>query len=172
MEFGSGGGYLLRELQAKEKIGIEINDFARKNAEMIGVLSVKNICDIPCEYADTIISTNVLEHVENPLGILRDLRDRLKEGGKAVFVVPNESCETEYTRSEINNHLYTWNCLNIGNLFKAAGYFVHSVSRIQEVWPPNYMEIAEEVSPIMFDTLAGLGGVACKENRCLIVAYK
>ena len=172
VEFGSGGGYLLRELRAKEKVGIEINDFARQNAEMLGVSSVKHICDIPCEYADTIISTNVLEHVENPLGILRDLHHRLKEGGKAVFVVPNESCETEYTRSEINNHLYTWNCLNIGNLFKAAGYFVHSVSRIQEVWPSNYIKIAEEVSPTMFDLLAELGGAACNESRCLIVAYK
>ena len=172
MEFGSGGGYLLKELHAKEKIGIEINDYARKNAEMLGVSSVKHICDVPRGYADVIISTNVLEHVENPLEILRELHSRLKEDGKAVFIVPNESCETEYTRSEINNHLYTWNCLNLGNLFKAAGYFVYSVGRMQEVWPSNYMKIAEEVSPAMFDTLAELGGAACNENRCLIVAYK
>lgn len=38
-----------------------------------------------------------------------------------------ESCETEYYRSELNNHLFTWNCLTLGNLFKAAGFFVLSV---------------------------------------------
>lgn len=45
---------------AKEKTGIEIND-----------------------YADVIISTSVLEHVENPFEILRELKDKLKDGGKA-----------------------------------------------------------------------------------------
>ena len=59
---------------------------------------------VPDGYADIIISTHTLEHVENPLGALRELRNKLKENGKAVFHVPNESCSTEYVRSEPNNH--------------------------------------------------------------------
>lgn len=113
-----------------------------------------------------------MEHTENPFSILRELYGKLKEGGKIVFHVPNESCDTEYTRSEINNHLYTWNCLNIGNLFKAAGYFVYSVQKVQEVWPKNYFEIAQEVSPELFDSICSIGGKAYNENRCIIVAYK
>ena len=172
VEFGSGGGYLLAQINAKEKIGIEINDTARKAAEEIGIKCVKYISDIPDDYADIIISTSVLEHTENPFSILRELYGKLKEGGKIVFHVPNESCDTEYTRSEINNHLYTWNCLNIGNLFKAAGYFVYSVQKVQEVWPKNYFEIAQEVSPELFDSICSIGGKAYNENRCIIVAYK
>lgn len=172
VEFGSGGGYLLDCLNAKEKIGIEINDSARKAAKEIGIDSVKNISDVPDDYADIIISSSVLEHVENPLGVLRELRNKIKENGKIVFHVPNESCETEYCRSEINNHLYTWNCLTIGNLFKAAGYFVYSVERVQEVWPKHFFEIEEEVSPQLFETLCKIGGRAFDENRCIIVAYK
>jgi hypothetical protein len=107
VEFGSGGGYLLDNILAKEKIGIEINDTARKSAEEIGIKSVKNISDIKDCYADIIISTSALEHVENPLGVLRELRGKLKENGMIVFHVPNESCNTEYARSDINNHLYT-----------------------------------------------------------------
>ncbi len=172
VEFGGGGGYLLRKITAKEKINIEINDVARAEAEKAGINSVKNISEIADNYADIIISTNVLEHVENPLGVLRELHSKLKDNGKIVFYVPNESCDTEYSRSEINNHLYTWNCLNIGNLFKAAGYFVYSVQKIQEVWPENYLQIFNEVSPEMFEMLCNLGGKAFGENRCLIVAYK
>ena len=172
VEFGSGGGYLLAEIDAKEKIGIEINDAARKASEDIGIKSVKNISDIADDYADIIISTSVLEHTENPLGILRELYGKLKEGGKIVFHVPNESCDTEYIKSELHNHLYTWNCLNIGNLFKAAGYFVYSVQKVQEVWPKNFFEIAREVSPELFDTICSIGGRAFNENRCIIVAYK
>jgi 2-polyprenyl-3-methyl-5-hydroxy-6-metoxy-1,4-benzoquinol methylase len=172
VEFGSGGGYMLDYLVAKEKIGIEINDAARKAAEEIGIRSVKNISDIDDEYADIIISTSVLEHVENPLGVLRELRSKLKTGGKIVFHVPNESCDTEYTRNEINNHLYTWNCLTIGNLFKAAGYFVYSVEKVQEVWPKNFFDIEKEVSSELFESICEIGGRAYDENRCVIVAYK
>jgi 2-polyprenyl-3-methyl-5-hydroxy-6-metoxy-1,4-benzoquinol methylase len=163
---------MLDNIIAKEKIGIEINDIARKSAEKLGVKSVKHISDIEDDYADIIISTSVLEHVENPLGVLRELRGKLKENGKIVFHVPNESCNTEYTRSEINNHLYTWNCLTIGNLFKAAGFFVYKVEKIQEVWPNHYFEIEKEVSRELFETICQIGGKAYDENRCIIVAYK
>lgn len=172
VELGSGGGYLLKNLKAKEKIGIEINDIARKNAEEIGIKSVKYVDDISDEYADVIISTHVLEHVENPLGILRQLRSKLKEGGKIIFYVPNESCDTEYTRSDINNHLYTWNCLTLGNLFKAAGYFVHSVWKVQEKWPDNYLVVEREVSPELFDAMCNINGEAAEQNNCMIVACK
>lgn len=172
VEFGSGGGYLLNNIKAKEKIGIEINDTARAVAKEIGVNSVKYISDIPDEYADIIISTGALEHVENPFGILRDLKCNLKDQGKIVFHVPNESCDTEYKRSDVNNHLYTWNCLTLGNLFKAAGYFVHEVRKVQEVWPRHYQKIEKEVSPELFDEICKIGGRAFDENRCIIVAYK
>lgn len=172
VEFGSGGGYLLENIIAKEKVGIEINDSARAAAKESGIKSVKNIGDLPDDYADIIISTSALEHVENPLGILRELRTKLKENGKIVFHVPNESCDKEYVRNEINNEFYSWNCLLLGNLFKAAGYFVYSVEKIQEVWPKYFMEIEEEVSRELFETICEMGGKAFDENRCIIVAYK
>lgn len=172
VEFGCGGGYLLNCIQAKVKMGIEINDAARAEAKRIGLDSVKYIDDIPDNYADIIISSHVLEHVENPYGALCKLRRKLKENGKAVFHVPNESCDTEYKRSEINNHLYTWNCLTLGNLFKAAGYFVYSVQKVQEMWPKNFEEISKEVSPQLFEAFCEISGKAFEENRCIIVAYK
>ena len=172
IEFGCGGGYLLDNIIAREKVGIEINDAARAVAAKMGIRCVKNADDIPDNYADVIISTHVLEHVENPLGALRNLHRKLKDGGKIVFYVPNESCDTEYCRSEINNHLYTWNCLTIGNLFKTAGYFVQSVRKIQEIWPVHYAQIESEISPEFFDAICDMGGKASNENNCLIVAYK
>lgn len=172
VEFGGGGGYLLDNINAKEKINIEINDSARIEAEKIGIKSVKNISDINDNYADIIISTSVLEHVENPFEVVKELHYKLKDNGKIVFHVPNESCDTEYCRSDVNNHLYTWNCLTIGNLFKAAGYFVYSVQKVQEVWPKNYLEIEQQVSSEVFEMICDIAGKAFDENRCIIVAYK
>jgi len=113
-----------------------------------------------------------LEHTENPLGELKELRKKLKDGGKIVFHVPNETGEREYQKSEINNHLYTWNCLCIGNLFKAAGFFVFSVESIQEMWPNHFMSIKEEMSNELFDDICKIAGKAFNENSCIIVAYK
>lgn len=172
IELGSGGGYLLNNIIAKNKVGIEINDAARQAAKEIGIQSVKYADDIPDNYADVIISTHVLEHVENPLEILRKLHEKLKDGGKIVFYAPNESCDAEYTKSEINNYLYTWNCLTIGNLFKAAGYFVYSVWKVQERWIDYYGKIASEVSPEFFEALSNINGRAADENNCMIIAYK
>lgn len=172
VELGSGGGYLLNNIAAKEKVGIEINDRAREEAQKAGVRSVKWVDDIPDNYADVIISTHVLEHVENPLGILRDLHQKLKDNGKIIFYVPNESCDTEYSRSEVNNHLYTWNCLTLGNLFKAAGFFVRSVKKVQETWPDNYEQVEKEISPELFEALCNIGGKAFNNNNCMIIAEK
>lgn len=172
VEFGSGGGYLLNEIHAKEKIGIELNDIARENALKLGINSVKTIDEIQDGFADLIISTSVLEHVENPFEVLTQLRRKIKDGGMAIFHVPNESCDTEYSRNEFNNHLYTWNCLNIGNLFKAAGYFVQSVEKIQEEWPEEFEKIASGTNEELFDELCRIRGEVRHACRCLIVAYK
>jgi 2-polyprenyl-3-methyl-5-hydroxy-6-metoxy-1,4-benzoquinol methylase len=172
IEFGSGGGYLLEKIQAKDKVGIEINDSARIRAENKGINSVKYIREIPDCYGDIIISTHALEHTVNPFGVLQELRNKLKNNGKMVFVVPNESCNTEYFKSDINNHLYTWNCLTLGNLFKAAGFFINSVERIQTLWPKHYLEIEKEVSRELFEAICLINGKAFEENVCVIVASK
>lgn len=172
VEFGSGGGYLLDNLLAKEKIGIEINDTAREEAQKRGIHSVKKIEEIPNNYADIIISTHVLEHVENPFGALQEMRNKLKDNGTIVFAVPNESCETEYCKSENNNHIYTWNCLNLGNLFKAAGYFVQSVENVKSMWPKHYFEIEKEISEQFFETICDIEGKCFNNNSCMIVACK
>ena len=153
-------------------VGIEINEYARRNAEKLGVKCVASASELPRNYADLIISSHVLEHVENPLGELRKLFDVLKENGKIVFYVPNESGETEYERSSIDNHLYTWNCLTIGNLFKAAGFFVQKVEMVQEMWPSNYSQLYRELGWEHFEELCYLKGKLFNNNSCLIVATK
>ncbi|WP_028235373.1 class I SAM-dependent methyltransferase [Pseudobutyrivibrio sp. MD2005] len=172
VEFGCAGGYLLEEFANENKVGIEINDFAREYCRKNGIKTVKHTKELSDNYADVIISTHVLEHVERPLDELRQLFRVLKKGGKIVFYVPNESCDVDYKRSDIDNHLYTWNCLTLGNLFKAAGFFVYSVKNIQEVWPNEWEVIEKDLGVEAFDELSVIKGTASNINNCLIVAYK
>jgi 2-polyprenyl-3-methyl-5-hydroxy-6-metoxy-1,4-benzoquinol methylase len=74
--------------------------------------------------SDVIISHHALEHVDHPLDILQKLRERLKPGGRIVFVVPSLNPGTNKRGTDlvtVNEHLYTWTPLLLGNLFVRAG---------------------------------------------------
>ena len=142
IDCGCGGGYLLRNLNCKRKIGVEINSVARQYAkEKNGIEVFENVDLVPDNIADVIISNHALEHTECPYEIIKKLSLKLKKGGKIVFVVPSEG-KKKYDPGDINMHLYTWNEQNIGNLFKQAGYYIEDVERLKHTWPPiGYQQI-------------------------------
>lgn len=175
LEFGSGSGHLLKEIKAEKKLGIEINDYARSYAKQIGIDSVSDISLVPDEYADVIISTHVLEHVDNPIDILKGLYKKLKPYGKIVFIVPFECSEIDYHKNDINQHLYTWNGLLLGNLFNRAGFFVNKVQSYSMQWPygsGNYLEIYKETGKDTLLMLSELFGEFVSIKEVLIVATK
>jgi GT2 family glycosyltransferase/glycosyltransferase involved in cell wall biosynthesis/Flp pilus assembly protein TadD/predicted SAM-dependent methyltransferase len=144
IDFGCGGGYLLKELNCHLKVGIEVNVYAREEAWENGIRVVERMEEIPDAFAHAIISNHALEHLENPLKILRKLKKKLKKNGRAIFVVPHQDINEEYNANDRNNHLFTWNKQTIGNLFTQAGFKITSIDLIQHQWPPNYEKIYEE----------------------------
>ncbi len=55
IDFGCGGGYLLKNLICKNKIGIEINEAARHKAEEMGIKVYSKISEVDDNWADLII---------------------------------------------------------------------------------------------------------------------
>ena len=144
IDFGSGGGYLLRNLPGAAKLGVEINEVARKEASIErGIDAVESPADLPDACADVIVSNHALEHVESPLEVLRLLRRKLKPGGRAVFVVPHDGPQIAYDPADVNKHLYTWNPMTLGNLFATAGFEVLAAENVQHQWPPDYASVWE-----------------------------
>jgi SAM-dependent methyltransferase len=133
LDFGCGSGYILAGIACKERYGIEVNPIARMEAaRMVKVQA--SVGDLPADLAfDVIISHHALEHVDNPMGQLEQLKSRLKPGGKMVFVVPSEVWpkQREYRPADINQHLYTWTPLTLGNLFNRAGLVVGRVELLR-----------------------------------------
>lgn len=128
LDFGCGGGYILAGLDCRERYGVEVNPIARLEAERRFNVST-NVDDLPAEIRfDVIISHHALEHVDNPLRELQQLKSRLKPGGKIVLVVPAEIWPKQkvYRAQDINKHLYAWTPLSLGNLFTRAGLVVES----------------------------------------------
>ena len=87
LDFGCGGGFLLRNLKCARKIGVEVNLHAAACAQINGIEVYSNTKAVPDDCVDVVISHHVLEHTLNPLQELKILFNKLRNRGKIIFVV-------------------------------------------------------------------------------------
>jgi SAM-dependent methyltransferase len=139
LDFGSGGGYLLANLDCREKLGVEVNPVARAEAQKFGIPAVASVRDVEDNWADLIISNHALEHCAHPLRELQTLLLKLAPGAKAIFFVPCESIKYKYRSNDPNHHLYTWSPMSAANLFDEAGFTVLESKAYVHVWPPRFL---------------------------------
>lgn len=149
IDYGCGGAFLLQNINCKEKLGLEINAEARKQAAENGIKTVGTFDEIPDEWADTIISNNALEHTLRPFDEILNLKKKLKKHGKIIFVIPHD-IRWDYNPNDINKHIFTWSPMCAGNMFNAAGFKVEKVITIKHFWPPFYFRIQKFVGWKLF----------------------
>ncbi|MDQ3076069.1 MAG: class I SAM-dependent methyltransferase [bacterium] len=158
LDFGCGGGYLLKNIDCKEKIGVEINPEAINTASKNGIKVFRDVDEVPDESVDVIVSDNALEHTLRPLDELKSLYKKLKKGGKIIFVVPCESVSIKYKPNDINHHLYSWSPISLGNLITEAGFnLVESKAYIHK-WPPKSRIIASIGGRLLFEVACRIYG--------------
>jgi SAM-dependent methyltransferase len=172
LDFGCGGGFLLKSLVCKDRIGVDINDFARENCEKSGIKAFKYVTDVPDNWADCIVSNHALEHVPDPMSQLLLLKEKLKPGGKIIFVVPSDSLK--YKPNDINCHLYSWSPMNLGNFFTAAGFKVIESKAFVHRWPPYYYRIAKVFGSAVFHATSRIYGFLMRHSltQSRVVAIK
>ncbi len=161
IDFGCGGGFLLKQLNCNLSLGIEPNDSAASMARSLGIQVVSTSIDAidavgDC-WADNIISNHALEHTLNPLQELVLLRRLLKPGGVIHFFVPCESISCNYMPLSRDRHLFTWSPMNLGNLFYEAGYEIDYVRPFIHKWPPFYRSLSRLGWPV-FNILSRVYG--------------
>jgi SAM-dependent methyltransferase len=124
VDFGCGGGYLLKTLSCRQRFGIEINPAARRVAEANGLTCFESLDEISDCTMDVAIAHHSIEHVASPLHILRVLRSKLRPGGALLIVLPIDDWRTQrgYDPGDLNHHLYGWTPLTLGNLLVEAGF--------------------------------------------------
>lgn len=171
-EFGMGAGLLLDKLECRKKVGIEVNEVARKYAKDLGIESVSDLAELEDGSQDVIISTHALEHCLRPYEIVCGLREKLADGGKAIFVVPYDSIRDEYLKGELCYHLYTWNQRNLGNLFKMAGYFIREVGLREVAWPREWKRMFKEEAIDWFNAISVLESERVGYYSVYVVAEK
>jgi SAM-dependent methyltransferase len=158
LDFGCGGGFLLKNLNCKKKIGVDINRSALEIAEKNGIETHEELSQIPDDSIDIVVSDNALEHTLHPFEVLTCLIRKLRIGGKAVFVVPCESISMKYEPENINQHLYSWSPMCIGNVFSKAGFAVIESKPYVHKWPPFYNLIARIGGRAIFELTSRVYG--------------
>jgi len=152
LDFGCGGGYMLANLNCAKKYGVEINASARVVAKENGIDVRASLDEMPTASIDVVISNHALEHVHDPLGELRKIRRALRPGGRLVLVTPYER-SFRWQPGDINQHLYTWSPMNLGNLVSLAGFKVESAELIRHRFPPGGMALRRMLGPGLFHAL-------------------
>ena len=157
LDFGCGGGYLLAQLDCRRKLGVEINPVACAQAQAQGIDVADNVRAFAGTPADVIISSHALEHTCQPRDILADLRGALRSGGRLVLVTPFER-NSPWTPGDINQHLYTWSPMNLGNLVASAGFRVETSEIIYHRFPPKAQALRSLFGASGFHVLCLLWG--------------
>ena len=95
LDVGCGTGNFLSQFIGNDRYiaeGVEISKLAAKEAEMKGVKvqcgDIQNL-HLSAEKYDVVSMLYVLEHVSNPVGLLKESYRLLKKGGYCLILVPN-----------------------------------------------------------------------------------
>ncbi len=137
MDVGCGDGLSLRSIPARRRIGIEVNEAARRQCRAasartgVEVELHPDMGDIADDSVDFAISNHCLEHTLAPFSMLSEVKRVLKPDCRLVIVVPNDDWRSQTHRTwkpdDPDNHLYTWSPRNFGNLLTEVGFFVEQV---------------------------------------------
>jgi SAM-dependent methyltransferase len=154
IDFGCGGGFLLKNLECGRRIGVEINPDAREHAIGLGIECYEDLSEVPDGVADVAISDHALEHVLFPIGVLRMLRRKLKPDGILAVCVPTDNWRHQrvYRRDDRNHHLHTWTVQNFGNMLIESGFEIIRLGPRTHAWPRRWTVAAYGRLPLpLFD---------------------
>ena len=125
LEFGGGlGNNLIRVSGRAKATMVEPSEIGRNYAAQLGINAIPDLASLNGELFDFILCRHVLEHVDNPLIVLRELHAALKANWQLILVVPFEKPDLRPADDDIDYHLYCWNPQTLKNLLNRAGFCV------------------------------------------------
>lgn len=132
LEIGCGYGYLLDEARPyfQSRVGTDFSPQAAKQAATYGAKIYQgDIAGLPPnDRYDCIILAHVIEHVYQPVPLLRAIREKLKPGGVVAVATPNIGSlwfplmGRKWSSFKIPEHVAFYNRQTLGRLLTSAGF--------------------------------------------------
>jgi SAM-dependent methyltransferase len=130
LEIGSGPGWMLEEFAALgwNAVGLEREEIAAAYQGKATVLSGGLEALPEGDQFDLVLLFQALEHMTDPLDILRSCRARMPKGGRLIISVPNfESWQARWAKSDWFHldpprHLFHFTPNSLAELFQKAGF--------------------------------------------------
>jgi SAM-dependent methyltransferase len=143
LDFGAGEGHLVAAFRALgvEADGVESSEAGRREARRrYGIDTWAELPADPARDRDLIILCHSLEHVLDPLGVLRTLRGHLAADGELLIEVPNiasfEMLRPARRRVilDLPAHLFHFTPKTLESLLAAAGFVVTQIRLTNPAW--------------------------------------
>jgi SAM-dependent methyltransferase len=173
LDFGCGGGFLIKVLDAQRKVGVEVNPHARAQAKELGIETYPIIKDVPGKF-DKVMSSHTLEHVPHPRQALLELKDKLRdEHSRLLLLLPLDDWRSRankrYDPFDVNMHLHTWTPQLLGNLLSSCDLRVAQIRVVQHAWPPGKNRLWN-ISPVLFHSVARWWSIISKQRQLFAIA--
>lgn len=149
LDFGCGLGGMLDELatEAAYAAGLEPNQDRASIVSAKGHQVVTNLDELEDASLDIVTMFHVLEHLDDPVGVLKELRRVLRPGGGLIVEVPHarDALFTLYDCEEFkkftfwSEHLVLHTRHSLQLLFKAARYPEHQIMGYQRYSLANHL---------------------------------
>lgn len=156
LDFGCGtGGFLKRaKTVASMAMGLEIEKRLKPYFRTNGLTVADNLEAITDDF-DFITLFHVLEHMEDPIHVLKSLSSKLKKNGRIILEVPNadDVLLTLYKNKAFSEftywscHLFLFNNSTISNLAKKAGFQIEYVKQVQRYSLANHIHWLSRGTP-------------------------
>jgi SAM-dependent methyltransferase len=174
LDFGCGGGWLLKALNCSRRVGVEPNLAAHECCRSNGIEVHSSVDTVGLSVFDAIISHHCLEHVPYPIEALRALRETLKKNGKLILVVPIDDWRMQraYSAPDINHHLHTWTPLLLANTIREAGYSVVDIRVLTNAWFPGWNRVYRRIPNWIFEIMCQVWSVLRRRRQILAVATR
>lgn len=173
LDFGCGGGFVLAALECARKIGVEVNPEAVQHAASLGLELHRELSDVPDGIVDIVISNHALEHVPYPIEALKELRQKLKPGGKAIICLPIDDWRNQkkVNPNDRNHHLHTWTPQLFANMLSEAGFQSEEIRVLTHYWPPRFTRVFYERLPLWaFDAICTLCAILLRRRQLMAIA--
>lgn len=160
LEIGCSTGYFLHALKDHVKLvnGVELTKECVEFARAQDIPVVESLAEVPDNTYDLVFMFHVLEHIDDPIGFLEEVKKKMKVGGYLIIEVPNVD-DVLVSIYRIKNHLdFYWEVAhNFYFSTKSLGEVLETAGFDSTIYPLQRYDLSNHMFWMLFGKPGGKG---------------